>query len=76
MQIKTAMVKKEQKVVEITEDELINKCATVCKDLIGELYDIDEDAEAEFVGNLLTLYSALMIDSIFNFEENSESEDK
>lgn len=70
------MVKKEQKVVEITEDELINKCATVCKDLIGELYDIDEDTEAEFVGNLLTLYSALMIDSIFNSEENSESEDK
>lgn len=79
MQIKKVVVKQEQEVAEIEKDELVQNCAVVCEHLVNELYDMDDDDEvkhAKFTVALLATYSALLVDSIFNSDDNDESEEK
>lgn len=78
MQIKKVVVKEEREVAELTQDELIKNSAVVCNYLVNELYDMNDDKDvqqAKFTTALLSAYSALLVDSIFDSCDD-ESEEK
>ncbi len=77
MQIKKVVIKEEQDVVEISKDELVKVCAEVCKHIFEDMCGDDDESvdDAKNILSGLTVYSALLIDHIFENDNNDESEE-